>query len=70
MARGGGGWGESRGVLNYFFIEMGGLENYIMLKEEGGGSSDFSQQKDCFSLYTMNSQKRCIKCPLNWNTGY
>jgi hypothetical protein len=30
MARGEGDGGESRGVLNYFFIEMGGLENYIM----------------------------------------
>ena len=50
---------EKVGGPELFFIEMG-----------GGRSSDFSQQKDCFSLYTMNSQKRCIKCPLNWNTGY
>jgi hypothetical protein len=50
-----------------FSLRWGGLENYMWNR----GVFGFFPTKGLFLvIYTMNRQKRCIKCPLNWNTGY
>ena len=61
MARGGGDGGESRGVLNDFFIEMGGLENYIMCKS--GGVFGFFPTKGLFLVIYYEQPKEMHKMP-------
>ena len=68
MARGGGGGGggdggESRGVLNYFFIEMGGGGVKKITLCERGGVFGFFPTKGLFLVIYYEQPKEMHKMP-------